>query len=272
MSDSKSALQSDSQSQSEYLVVKPTFAREILADGSILLRRLEHGVLVSATETHIFASGLERTRRYDAQMQLIEETHGYGIQILCTKGYQAGLKISEVYICNKRLVTRRSYEKARQAYPDMPIADASLHDSSAALNKLLKLERTLQRQLASSHQPDHTRAAQGDAFCQRLLAGAAVVNAYLWLERGSYILGEMSRVQTKRLLEQLQTLRCPRVYACEVEVLSSRAASSSHLVAELPTDPAQRQEVLKLASQMAFKQGFEAIMDDGQRYLYIKLD
>ena len=261
-----------SKSTSELNFIKPTFEQETLVDGTTVLRRLEAGNLVETSERRTLASGCELLRRYDAQMQLVEEIYGYGIHILLTRCYQNGQKISETYLYHKRLVSKRSYEKARLDYPDMPAADASLHDTAAALNKLIKLERALLQKTASVHVQDRSRAMQNDLFCQHLIDGDEVIDAYGWLALGGYTLGEMSRAQSKRLLMRLQHLGCPAVYACEVEELGARAANSGNLVVELPVDMATRGEVFQLANRIVTEQGFEPELDDGQRYVYIKLD
>ncbi len=260
-----------SEPTSGYAFIKPTFERETLADGSILLRRFEQGALVSATEMYSYTSGCERKRRYDADMQLIEEIHGYGTHILLTRRYEGGKKVSETYVYHKRLASKRSYEKAQLDYPDMPAAEADLHDTAVAPNKLMKLERALLKKTASLHVQDQTRAMQNDRFCQRLLDGSDVVDAYRWLARGGYTLGDMSRAQTKRLLTRLQHLGCPAVYAYGVEH-NPRAANSGSLVVELPVDIVARGHIFQRTNRIVTAQGFEAEKDDGQRYLYIKLD
>jgi hypothetical protein len=256
----------------EVTFVKPTFERETLANGATVLRRFEDGKLVLSTEMQTFSTGRELTRRYDASNQLIEEVHAYGIQIMLTSSYKDGLKTGESYICNKRLVTHRSYEKLRLNFPDMPAADKAFHDAAAELHKLIKLERELQQHAAATHVPDGTRAAKSDALCQRLISAEGTANAFEWINTGTHTLGELSRVQSKALLSRLQTTGCPAVYACEIEDLSAQSANSGHLVIELPGALAQRQDVLNVVNRIAIQQGFEPLLDDDQRYVYLKLD
>ncbi len=256
----------------EHDFIKPTFEQETLVDGTVVLRRFEAGKLVEASERRTLASGCEQLRRYDARMQLVEEIYGYGITILLTRRYQNGQYVSESYIYHKRLVSKRTYEKARLDYPDMPVADADSHDTAAELNQLMRLERRLLQQTAALHVQDCTRAAQNDHFCQQRIDVDDVVDAYSWLKRGAYTLGEMSRTQSKHLLTRLQRLGCPAVYVGKVEVLGVHAANGGYLVAELPVDLAQRREVLGIVNPLSTKQGFDPMLDDGQRYVFIKLD
>jgi hypothetical protein len=65
---------------------------------------------------------------------LIEETHSYGLLEIGIKyDFKAGVKVDETYFAKRRLVSRRSYEKARVVYPDMPPADNSVEDFGALL-------------------------------------------------------------------------------------------------------------------------------------------
>jgi hypothetical protein len=75
---------------------------------------------------------------------LIEEHHTYGVlEIGISYDFQAGVKVAESYFANRRTVGRRTYEKARVAYPDMPPADVTVEDFGASL---LGLARKQQRQ------------------------------------------------------------------------------------------------------------------------------
>ncbi|MFN7139057.1 MAG: hypothetical protein ACK4UN_06950, partial [Limisphaerales bacterium] len=50
-------------------------------------------------------------------------------------------KVDETYFRNRRMVSRRSYEKARVAYPDMPPADDSLEDTGAELLRAVRQQQ-----------------------------------------------------------------------------------------------------------------------------------
>lgn len=73
-------------------------------------------------------SGKHIRREFDRD-GLKRESHGYGImEIEITSEFENGVKADETYFVKKRLVSRKSYEKARLAYPDMPPADNTIED------------------------------------------------------------------------------------------------------------------------------------------------
>jgi hypothetical protein len=75
---------------------------------------------------------------------LVEEHHAYGVlEIGIQYDFTAGKKVAETYFAKRRTVSRRTYEKARAAYPDMPPADATIEDFGASL---LRDVRKQQRQ------------------------------------------------------------------------------------------------------------------------------
>jgi hypothetical protein len=94
-------------------------------------------------------SGKVIRRRFRDDSSLIEETHSYGtLDIVISLWYEEGVKTTEIYYVKRRLASRRNYEKARGAYPDMPPADATLEDLGGVVNKearqyqsLIKKER-----------------------------------------------------------------------------------------------------------------------------------
>jgi hypothetical protein len=81
-------------------------------------------------------SGKEIHREFNDDGSLIIENHGYGmLDIMIEFTFEEGVKTEEAYFVKRRFASRRSYEKARGAYPDMPPADASLEDLGATMNK-----------------------------------------------------------------------------------------------------------------------------------------
>ena len=65
---------------------------------------------------------------------LLEERHTYGVlDIGIQYDFSEGAKIAETYFAKRRIVGRRTYEKARVAYADMPPADAASEDFGASL-------------------------------------------------------------------------------------------------------------------------------------------
>jgi hypothetical protein len=89
-------------------------------------------------------SGKTIIRHFGDDGSLVEETHGYGVLDIAIKyDFTAGIKVDETYFAKRRMVSRRTYEKARTAYTDMPTADLSVEDFGASL---LRDERRQQRQ------------------------------------------------------------------------------------------------------------------------------
>ena len=74
------------------------------------------------------SSGKTIIRRYDDNDgSLVEETHGYGILEIAIKyTFSKGVKTDELYFAKRRMVSRRTYEKARIDYADMPPADGTI--------------------------------------------------------------------------------------------------------------------------------------------------
>lgn len=75
-------------------------------------------------------SGKGVIRHFDEKGILVDEQHSHGVaDIGISYSFSGGVKIDETYIVKRRLASRRSYEKARLAYPDMPQADQIIEDS-----------------------------------------------------------------------------------------------------------------------------------------------
>jgi hypothetical protein len=81
-------------------------------------------------------SGKVITREFGDDGYLLSEKHCYGLlEIMIELRFEHQVKTEESYFVNRRLVSRKSYEKARAAYPDMPPADATAEDLSGGLLK-----------------------------------------------------------------------------------------------------------------------------------------
>src|SRR5436190_1892964 len=84
-------------------------------------------------------SGKTILRRYADDGSIIEEHHSYGLLDICIQlSFTAAAKTSETYFLKRRMVGRRAYEKARAAYPDMPVADHAVEDFSGSLMRLVR--------------------------------------------------------------------------------------------------------------------------------------
>ena len=79
-------------------------------------------------------SGKVVIRYFDKDGNLVDEQQSYGILDIGIKyDFAEGVKVAETYFAKRRLVSRRTYEKARSAYPDMPPSDPAVEDWGADL-------------------------------------------------------------------------------------------------------------------------------------------
>ena len=94
----------------------------------------ENSALAGQTQHEQLPSGKVVIRRFGDDGLLADEQHSHGLlDIGIRYDFKAGVKIDETYFANRRMVGRRTYEKARVAYPDMPPADNAIEDFGASL-------------------------------------------------------------------------------------------------------------------------------------------
>lgn len=120
-----------------------------------------------------------------------------------------------------------------------------------------------------------------DSLASRLLQGGNPANALEWLCREDGVirsLGEMTPVASVRLVQAFQ-----RAGGLVFAVKVARAVwpgldademheNTGHLVVQLPSQPAPRAKVFKLAAKQAKSIGYDPTEDFGQDLLYVKLD
>ena len=81
-------------------------------------------------------------RRFGNDGTLIAETHSYGtLEIAIEHKFSEGAKSQESYIVKKCLASRRSYEKHRSNYSDMPPADATFEDWGGQILQCIRKEQ-----------------------------------------------------------------------------------------------------------------------------------
>jgi hypothetical protein len=123
---------------------------------------------MSADSRHLserLPSGKIVRRDFGEDGTLTRESHSYGIlDILIGYSFSNGVKTDETYMFKRRLVSRRSYEKARTAYADMPPADNATEDFSGALLRDVRREQRrnkaeAERRLAESAESRFPRPA-----------------------------------------------------------------------------------------------------------------
>jgi hypothetical protein len=70
----------------------------------------------------------------------------------------------------------------------------------------------------------------------------------------------------------MKNAKCGKIFACEIDRTRSPHENTGHLIIELPTDENNRASVFKRLGRIAEGQGYSATVDDGQNYIYAKLD
>jgi hypothetical protein len=140
------------------------------------------------------------------------------------------------------------------------------------LLRAIAKERKEKSAAAKRHLPDPAEAAKLDAFCTMLMHRGKRDNAVMWIQAKGHTLGERSWSSSKRLVERLSALGCLSIHACEIDVYEDGLENTGHLVIELPGEADVRSKILKAVTRLASEVGFSGNYDDGQRYVYVKLD
>jgi hypothetical protein len=217
-------------------------------------------------------SGKLIVRHFDDEGSIVIEQHVYGaLDIGINFNFKAGVKVGETYFARRRMVSRRTYEKARTTYADMPAADVSLRDAGAELLTAAAKERRQRNIEAKQHRPHPDVARKNDAFCSTVMEEGRRVDAVEWIQTKSHTLGVRNWSSSKRLVDRLSKVGCVNIYACEIDDYDDHE-NTGHLVIELPTEAPARRNVLKMIDRLAAETGYEGPLDDGQRYAYVKLD
>ena len=212
-------------------------------------------------------------REFADDGSLVKESHIYGsLDIGIVFKFNVGVKIEETYFSKRRLVSRRTCEKARIGYNDMPPADATLEDWGAELLHGVAEERQRHRAEENKHVPNPDKAQKSDAFCTSMMRRGKRNDARKWIEAKGHMLGERDWPGSRNLVRKLESLGCLNIYACEIDADDTGRENTGHLVIELPRKQPERKKVLKKIDSLAREQGYEGPQDDGQRYAYVKLD
>jgi hypothetical protein len=218
-------------------------------------------------------TGKTINRQFGADGSLFQESHTYGeLDIGIQFDFKAGVKVYETYFAKKRIVSRRTYEKARVAYPDMPAANGTLKDTGAELLRAAAKEQRQHKLEAKQHQPVAEHGRKSDSFCSTLMAKGRREDAVAWIQNKNHTLGERNWRSSKGLVDRLARLGCVQIYACDVDVYDDGLENTGHLVIELPPDAKVRTQILNGIGRLASEQGYSGDFDDGQRYVYVKLD
>ena len=183
-------------------------------------------------------SGKHITRHFGTDGIIADETHYYGVgpmEIGIRIDFIAGAKVDETYFGGKGLISRRTYEKRRINYEDMPVADSTLKDGIARLRKIVREERRQRNEQPKQRLPNPEEALKNDEFCSSVMAKGKREDAVQWIQTKSHTLGERNWSSSKRLLERLTALGCVQIHACEIDNCGDSDENAGHLVVELPT-------------------------------------
>jgi len=202
-----------------------------------------------------------------------QEQHSYGaLEIGLMIEFQDGRKVGEFYFSKRRMCSRTTYEKRRAAYADMPAADAAVFDAGAPVLHAVTAEQRAKQKSAKDHVRDPQRAARLDAFCAELMRRGVTRDAVAWILSPQHTLGELSHRASRGLISRLAAQGCSAIMACQIDLDERGLGNTGHLVVELPQEPRKRVTVLRTLARLARARGYDCDLDDGQRYVYVKLD
>ncbi len=224
-------------------------------------------------ESEKLASGKEIFRDFAPDGSLAREQHSYRlIDIGITYVFSEGSKIEESYFYKKKLVGRRTYEKALAKYPDMPAPDTGMKDWGTDVLRAAAKESKEHNLESNQHQVNPDDARDSDNFCEERLQDGKTEDAIKWIKTRGHTLGERDRAASRRLVERLALAGCVKIWACEIDTYEDGTENTGHLVVKLPKAKAVRAKVLKMMDQLARDTGYSGPFDDGQQYAYVKLD
>ena len=111
-------------------------------------------------------------------------------------------------------------------------------------------------------------------FIRQFLASNKA-EALEWLGGGSdesfRNLGEMEAGESMQFVQRLYDLGAEKVLAVEIDEYPE-GANTGHLLVQLPGADAARERVFAFEREHAESHGFDGTADEGQEYLYFKLD
>ena len=241
--------------------------------GERVVRHYQDGALVSEAHFETLTTGKNIHREFDRHNHLKRESHFYGsLDIAVNSDFSNGTKTGERYFVKRKLASRRSYERARLKYKDMPMADASFKDFGAHLLSLLAAERKAATAARKSHIPNRENAEKINKFCRQLIANGLHADAPIWIKNPKHTLGEMDHKASNKLVQKLTRAGASRIFVCEIANYGEEGQNSGHLVVELSKTRTLRPKLLEYIARLAQEEGFDGDPDDGQDYAYVKLD
>ncbi|MFZ6778823.1 hypothetical protein ACO0LD_18520 [Undibacterium sp. Ji83W] len=234
--------------------------------------RYENDILTDVQHMEKLPSGKSISKEFDRHGKQWREKHWYGfLDIMINIEFTCSQPIVS-YTVKKKVASKKKYELARVNYPDMPAADQNIVDFDAAFRRALKEGAKLTETESKVQLPDVAAGLEHDEWCGNLIAETSGEDAFAWFDNPKATLGLMSRAKSRRMLTTLQNAQCGSVFACDIDRIDSPYENTGHLVIELPQDSDMRKKVFKLAGRIVQEQGYDASPDNGQKYLYLKLD
>ncbi len=123
---------------------------------------------------------------------------------------------------------------------------------------------------------------ENDSQWEKLATASNAMEAREWLKTGPkrgfalVTLGEMDSTEDSlALVDEAYSAGAVRVTAIEIDDypdFMGGAQNTGRLVITLPDSQSKRDKFFAWAGKIAEKQGFDATIDDGQRYLFVMLD
>jgi len=119
---------------------------------------------------------------------------------------------------------------------------------------------------------------ENDAFCKKMLSGSDCEQLLDWLSKEDDIQRTLGEFQIEEDAEQfaaeLLIAGANSIWVVDIERATKdyRSENSGKLCIQLPKDDEQRPILLEIANEIAEEQGFDAVPDNGQEYLFIALD
>jgi hypothetical protein len=116
------------------------------------------------------------------------------------------------------------------------------------------------------------------SFCESLISAPNAKEAREWLQSGRrcrFTLGELdSTEESLALVEKAYVAGAVQVTAVEIDDYPDMGGcqNTGKLVITLPDAPSKRAKVLAWASKIVEDQGFDALTDTGERYVFVMLD
>ena len=125
---------------------------------------------------------------------------------------------------------------------------------------------------------DDFDSEKNDEFCKSLIEREGNEDLFEWLSKKDDIertLGEMStQVESVDFAAELSLAGAVKVWAIDIERASEevRLENTGKLCVMLPKEESKRENLLEIGNGVASEQGYDAVPDKGQDYLFISLD